>query len=270
MTFLARTLSADIAQMRRHQPPAYLCYGEVKFGSSVGGRHPGSISPAARFAVLDRGFWRRLLTALPRREPQNTSYSPSREQPTHEGARDQTFKHIRNSWKTDDDFSRAYAVNPPRSAFCRGGRRGGCTPTRNGRPFPGATSDRSCRLSSVLRTSEGSTSPRFAHDWQAPLLAGALQPRTEHCRVRDILWNFDTSPRGCSQGQRRRAPHRQRIRANEDSAGAPKPFCRRSVRFGGNSRRRRAGNTCPRSARTRSILFSSTERRISIRPYSLC
>ena len=141
------------------------------------------------------------------------------------------------------------AVNPPRSAFCRGGRRRGCTPTRNGRPFPAATSHRSCRLSSVLRTSEGSTSSRFAHDWQAPLLAGALHPSTKHCRVRDIFRDFDTSPRGCSQGQRRRTPHRQRIRANEDSACAPKPCCRRSVRFGGNSRRRCAGNTCPRSAR---------------------
>ena len=38
----------------------------------------------------------------------------------------------------------------------------------------------------------------------------------------------------------------------------------------GNSRRRCAGNTGPRSARTRSILFSSTGQRISIRPSLPC
>jgi hypothetical protein len=99
VTVLIRTLSADIAQMRRPLLPARFRYAEVRVGSGIGGRHPGPIGPAARFAVLDRGCRCRLLTALPRREPQNTSCSLSKEQVRRKGAHGQTLKHIRNSWK---------------------------------------------------------------------------------------------------------------------------------------------------------------------------
>ena len=164
----------------------------------------------------------------------------------------------------------ANVVDPPRHTFCRFRHVRGCIPARNGKPFPRATNCRSRRLSSVLWTSEGQPLPGFAHDWQASLPAGARRPSTEHCRVRDIFRNFDPSSRGCSEGQRWWTPHRHRIRALQDIAGARKSCCRRFVRFGGSSRRRCAGNTCPRSAQFDRFCSARRCEEISIRPYYRC